>query len=83
MNFDRSNGDIGSAFHHCEVSFCVERPDGPINTDLTPDLLHPNLAGAEAWGSSHRANPDEADGRQTDHGSQDRSLKLSVTESAF
>lgn len=25
------------------------RPDGSINTDLMPDLLHPNLAGAEAW----------------------------------
>ena len=25
------------------------RPDGKINTDLMPDLLHPNLAGAEAW----------------------------------
>ncbi len=25
------------------------RPDGTINTDLMPDLLHPNLAGAEAW----------------------------------
>ncbi len=25
------------------------RPDGSINTELMPDLLHPNLAGAEAW----------------------------------
>jgi lysophospholipase L1-like esterase len=25
------------------------RPDGTINTNLMPDLLHPNLAGAEAW----------------------------------
>ncbi len=25
------------------------RGDGTINTDLMPDLLHPNLAGAEAW----------------------------------
>jgi lysophospholipase L1-like esterase len=25
------------------------RPDGTINTDLMPDLLHPNQAGAEAW----------------------------------
>jgi beta-glucosidase len=32
--------DIGSVFL---------RPDGTINTDLMPDLLHPNLAGAEAW----------------------------------
>jgi lysophospholipase L1-like esterase len=25
------------------------RADGTINTDLMPDLLHPNLKGAEAW----------------------------------
>lgn len=25
------------------------RPDGKINTDLMPDLVHPNQAGAEAW----------------------------------
>jgi len=25
------------------------RPDGTIKTNLMPDLLHPNLAGAEAW----------------------------------
>jgi lysophospholipase L1-like esterase len=25
------------------------RPDGKINIDHMPDLLHPNLAGAEAW----------------------------------
>lgn len=25
------------------------RPDGKINVDLMPDLLHPNAAGAEAW----------------------------------
>lgn len=25
------------------------RPDGTINTKLMPDLLHPNLDGAEAW----------------------------------
>ena len=25
------------------------RREGSINTDLMPDLLHPNLAGAEAW----------------------------------
>jgi S-formylglutathione hydrolase FrmB/lysophospholipase L1-like esterase len=25
------------------------RPDGSINTDLMPDLIHPNAAGAEAW----------------------------------
>jgi predicted alpha-1,2-mannosidase len=25
------------------------RPDGKINTDLMPDLIHPNGAGAEAW----------------------------------
>ena len=28
------------------------RPDGTINTNLMPDLLHPNLAGAEAWASA-------------------------------
>lgn len=25
------------------------RPDGTINTDLMPDLIHPNSAGAETW----------------------------------
>lgn len=25
------------------------RPDGSINTDLMPDLIHPNAAGAEVW----------------------------------
>ena len=25
------------------------KPDGSINTDLMPDLIHPNAAGAEAW----------------------------------
>lgn len=25
------------------------RPDGAINTDLMPDLIHPNALGAEAW----------------------------------
>ena len=28
------------------------RRDGTINTNLMPDLLHPNLAGAEAWASA-------------------------------
>ena len=28
------------------------RPDGTIDTDLMPDLLHPNLKGAEAWASA-------------------------------
>lgn len=25
------------------------RPDGTLRTELMPDLLHPNKAGAEAW----------------------------------
>ncbi len=32
-----------------DVNRIFLRPDGSINTDLMPDLLHPNLAGAEAW----------------------------------
>ena len=28
------------------------RPDGTIDTDVMPDLLHPNLKGAEAWASA-------------------------------
>ena len=32
-----------------DVNHVFLRPDGTINTDLMPDLLHPNLAGAEAW----------------------------------
>jgi len=32
-----------------DVNSTFLRPDGTINTDLMPDLLHPNLAGAEAW----------------------------------
>jgi lysophospholipase L1-like esterase len=32
-----------------DVNAIFLRPDGTINTDLMPDLLHPNLAGAEAW----------------------------------
>ena len=32
-----------------DVNSVFLRPDGSINTDLMPDLLHPNLAGAEAW----------------------------------
>jgi len=32
-----------------DVNSVFLRPDGRINTDLMPDLLHPNLAGAEAW----------------------------------
>ena len=32
-----------------DVNSIFLRPDGTINIDLMPDLLHPNLAGAEAW----------------------------------
>lgn len=32
-----------------DVNHVFLRPDGTINTNLMPDLLHPNLAGAEAW----------------------------------
>ena len=32
-----------------DVNHVFLRLDGTINTDLMPDLLHPNLAGAEAW----------------------------------
>ena len=32
-----------------DVGHIFLRSDGTINTDLMPDLLHPNLAGAEAW----------------------------------
>ena len=32
-----------------DVNAVFLRSDGSINTDLMPDLLHPNAAGAEAW----------------------------------
>jgi lysophospholipase L1-like esterase len=32
-----------------DVNHIFLRPDGTINTDLMPNLLHPNQAGAEAW----------------------------------
>ncbi len=32
-----------------DVNHIFLRLDGTINTDLMPDLLHPNQAGAEAW----------------------------------
>jgi beta-glucosidase len=32
-----------------DVNRLFLRPDGKINIDHMPDLLHPNLAGAEAW----------------------------------
>jgi lysophospholipase L1-like esterase len=38
--------------HHVfwlDINHIFLRPNGSINTDLMPDLLHPNLAGAEAW----------------------------------
>jgi len=35
-----------------DVNHVFLRPDGEINTDLMPDLIHPNAAGAEAWVSA-------------------------------
>lgn len=32
-----------------DINHVFLRPDGTINTDLMPDLIHPNAAGAEAW----------------------------------
>lgn len=32
-----------------ELGYVFLRPDGTINTDLMPDLIHPNAAGSEAW----------------------------------
>ncbi len=32
-----------------DINHVFLRPDGTINTDLMPDLIHPNGAGAEAW----------------------------------
>jgi lysophospholipase L1-like esterase len=32
-----------------DVNSVFLRSDGTINTDLMPDLIHPNAAGAEAW----------------------------------
>ena len=32
-----------------DVNHVFLHPDGKINTDLMPDLIHPNAAGAEAW----------------------------------
>ena len=35
-----------------DVGTTFENPNGTINTNLMPDLLHPNLAGAEAWANA-------------------------------
>ena len=35
-----------------DVNHVFLRPDGKINTDFMPDLIHPNAAGAEAWVSA-------------------------------
>ena len=32
-----------------DIGYVFLRADGTINTDLMPDLIHPNAAGAEAW----------------------------------
>ena len=32
-----------------DINHVFLRPDGTINTDLMPDMIHPNAAGAEAW----------------------------------
>jgi lysophospholipase L1-like esterase len=32
-----------------DIGYVFLRSDGTINTDLMPDLIHPNAAGAEAW----------------------------------
>ena len=35
-----------------DINPVFRRSDGTINTDLMPDLIHPNGAGAEAWVSA-------------------------------
>jgi beta-glucosidase len=35
-----------------DINHVFLRPDGTINTNLMPDLIHPNGSGAEAWVSA-------------------------------
>lgn len=46
-----------------DVNAVFLRPDGTINTDLMPDLLHPNEAGAEAWTKAIEPTIDRLMGR--------------------
>lgn len=39
----------GTQVFWLDINHVFLRPDGTINTDLMPDLIHPNGAGAEAW----------------------------------
>ena len=39
----------GSHVFWVDAGHVFLRPDGTINPDLMPDLIHPNAAGAEAW----------------------------------
>lgn len=51
----RRAGELGATLadnthvFHLDIGHVFLRPDGSINTDLMPDLIHPNAAGAEAW----------------------------------
>ena len=48
-----------------DVNSVFLRPDGRINTDLMPDLLHPNQAGADAWARAILPTVDRLLGRNT------------------
>jgi predicted alpha-1,2-mannosidase len=39
----------GKSVFWLDVNHVFLRPDGTIDTNLMPDLIHPNAAGAEAW----------------------------------
>lgn len=55
MGYLRRAGELSAGLADGKQVFWLDighvflRPDGSINTDLMPDLIHPNAAGAEAW----------------------------------
>ena len=48
-----------------DVNSVFRRPGGSINTDLMPDLLHPNQAGADAWARAILPTVDRLLGQNT------------------
>lgn len=48
-----------------DVNHVFLRPDGKIDTDLMPDLIHPNGAGAEAWVNAIEPKLSELLGEET------------------
>jgi lysophospholipase L1-like esterase len=49
--------------NNIDINHVFLRPDGKINTDLMPDLVHPNAAGAKAAAVALEPLFRETDGR--------------------